>query len=190
LKTVIPLGYETGALALVKTAHIPIIELNLSKHFWATRSSVLSRSAEFEKRMNNRMTMRTPSKPNPRAEFRRLQIERANNSVSLGEKFPKLKSLTVELAYFDSDGLTRTGELRYKVNVNHARSVFSFTCPCGECMGGDFDLSDAVAEAVNARRKVAEGEIRCQGWRTRPKQEKVPCRNLMRYKLTLQLGRG
>jgi len=129
--------------------------------------------------------MRPPAKVNPRAEFRRHQIERANNSVSLGEKFPRLKSLTVELAYFDGDGLTRTGELRYKVNVNHARSMFSFVCPNGECMGGDFDLSAAVADAVKARRKVAEGEIRCEGWRTRPKQEKVPCRNVMRYKLNL-----
>jgi len=129
--------------------------------------------------------MRPPTKTNPRAEFRRHQIERANNSVSLSEKFPRLKSLTVELAYFDVDGLTRTGELRYKVNVNHARSVFSFVCPNGECLGGDFDLSDAVANAVKSGRKLVEGELRCEGWRTKPKQEKVPCQNMMHYKLKL-----
>ena len=122
---------------------------------------------------------------NPRAEYRRHQIQRANDSVSLGEKFPRLKTLTVDLAYFDIDGFTKTGELRYKVNVNHARSVFSFVCPCSECIGGDFDLSAAVAEAVSERKKSAEGEIKCQGWRTKPKQEKVPCQNLMRYKLSL-----
>jgi hypothetical protein len=129
--------------------------------------------------------MRPPAKTNPRAEFRRLQTERANNSVSLNEKFPRLKSLTVELAYFDVDGLTRTGELRYKVNVNHARSVFSFGCPNGECVGGDFDLSKVVADAVKARRKVLEGKLRCEGWRTKPKQEKIPCHNMMHYKLKL-----
>ena len=129
--------------------------------------------------------MRSPTKTNPRAEFRRHQIQRANDSVSLAEKFPVLKSLRVDLTYFDSDGFTRTGELRYKVNVSFAKSVFSFVCPCGECIGGDFDLSSAVAEAVGKRRRTVEGELRCHGWRTKPKQEKTPCQNLMRYKLSL-----
>ena len=129
--------------------------------------------------------MHTPTKTNPRAEFRRHQIQRANDSVSLAEKFPELKSLRVDLIYFHSDGLTRTGELRYKVNVRFAKSVFSFVCPCNECVGGDFDLSSAVAEAVGKRRTTGEGEIRCEGWRTKPKHEKTPCRNLIHYKLIL-----
>ena len=126
-----------------------------------------------------------PRKANPRAEYRLREIQRVNSSVSLAEKFPKLKTLRVDLLYFDPDGLTRTGELRYKVNVAHAKSVFSFVCQSGECLAGDFDLSDAVTDAVARRRKVVEGEIRCQGSRTRPKEEKRPCHNLLRYKLTL-----
>jgi hypothetical protein len=129
--------------------------------------------------------MRPPTKTNPREEFRRHQIQRANDSVSLASKFPELKSLMVDLMYFDSDGLTRTGELRYRVNVSFAKSMFAFACPCGECVSGDFDLSEAVAGAVGKRRKIAEGEIRCAGWRLQPKQEKTPCQNLMRYKLSL-----
>ena len=129
--------------------------------------------------------MMHPRKANPRAEYRLSETLRVNNSVSLAEKFPKLKTLTVNLAYFDTDGQTKTGEMRYKVNVNHAKSVFSFVCPSGECVGGDFDLSGAVANAVTARRKLVEGEIRCQGFRTRPKEDKVLCRNLLRYKFTL-----
>ena len=129
--------------------------------------------------------MMPPRKANPRAEYRLREIQRVNNSVSLAEKFPKLESLTVDLVYFDTDGLTKTGEVRYKVNVHCAKSVFSFVCPSAECMGGDFDLSGAVAHAVTGRRKIVEGEIRCQGFRTRPKEDKTPCRNLLRYKLTL-----
>jgi hypothetical protein len=129
--------------------------------------------------------MRPPTKTNPRAEFRRQQVQRANDSVSLAEKFPELKSLTVDLTYFDSDGLSRTGELRYKVNVSFAKSMFTFVCPCSECIGGDFDLSIAVAGAVSQRKKIVEGEIRCEGWRTKPKEERAPCQNLMRYKLAL-----
>jgi hypothetical protein len=129
--------------------------------------------------------MMPPRKANPRAEYRLRETQRINSSASLAEKFPKLESLTVNLTYFDTDGLTKTGEVRYTVNVQHAKSVFSFVCPSAECMGGDFDLSGAVALAVTGRRKSAEGEIRCEGWRTRPKVDKLPCHNVLRYKLTL-----
>ncbi len=129
--------------------------------------------------------MMPPRKSNPRAEYRLRETQRVNSSASLAEKFPKLKSLQVDLVYFDPDGLTKTGELRYKVNVSAAKSVFSFTCQNGECLGGDFDLSDAVSEAVAGRCKNAEGEVRCQGHRARPKEVKKPCQNLLRYKLTL-----
>lgn len=129
--------------------------------------------------------MMPPRKTNPRAEYRLREIQRVNDSASLAATFPNLKTLTVNLAYFDTDGLTKNGEMRYKVNVLHAKSVFSFVCPSGECMGGDFDLSGAVAQAVAGRRKIAEGEIRCHGWHARAKEDKVPCRKLLRYKLTL-----
>jgi hypothetical protein len=130
-------------------------------------------------------TMMTPKKSNPRAEYRQSETERVNNSASLAEKFPVLKSLRADLAYFGPDGLTRTGQLRYKVNVARAKSVFSFACQNGECLAGDFDLSDAVAEAVARRRKSVEGEIRCQGSREKQKEGKRPCQNLLRYKLIL-----
>ena len=132
--------------------------------------------------------MITPRKSNPRAEYRLRETQRVNESLSLAHKFPKLKSLKVDLSYFEPDGLTRTGEMRYKVNVEHAKSVFSFVCQNSECLEGDFDLSDAVTQAVAKRRKAVEGEIRCPGTRVRPKEGKTPCHNLLRYKLTLGYG--
>src|SRR5436853_432447 len=86
-------------------------------------------------------------KSNPRVEYRLRQNQRVKDSISLGEKFPKLKALTVDLAYFDSEGLTKSSEMKYKVNVQHAKSVFCFVCQSGECIGGDFDLSEALAKA-------------------------------------------
>lgn len=126
-----------------------------------------------------------PRRTNPRAEYRLRETQRINESASLAEKFPKLKSLKVDLSYFEPDGLTRTGELRYKVNIEHAKSVFSFVCQSGECVEGDFDLSGAVSEAVAKCSKIVEGEICCHGTRIRPKEDKRPCHNLLRYKLTL-----
>jgi len=126
-----------------------------------------------------------PRKSNPRAEYRLRQSQRIKDSVSLGEKFPKLKGLTVNLAYFDSEGVTKNSQMKYKVNVHHAKSVFCFVCQSGECIGGDFDLSEALARAVGSRRKLATGEMRCQGWRKKANRDVVPCQILLRYKLSL-----
>jgi hypothetical protein len=124
-------------------------------------------------------------KNNPRVEYRLRQNQRIKDSVSLGEKFPKLKGLTVDLAYFDSEGITKSGEMKYKVNVQHAKSMFCFVCQNAECIGGDFDLSEALAKAVAGRQKLATGEMRCQGSRRKANQNVVPCQTLLRYKLTL-----
>jgi hypothetical protein len=131
-----------------------------------------------------------PRKSNPRAEYRLLQSQRANGSVSLAEKFPRLESLTVNLAYFDAEGLTKHSEMKYKVNVQHAKSVFWFVCPNAECVEGDFDFSAVVAHAVAERSNVAVGEMRCRGWHRKAKLERAPCHILVRYKLTLNYDRS
>ena len=113
-------------------------------------------------------------------------MQRANDSACLSDKFPKLRSLTVELTYFEADGLAKKGGLKYKVNVQHARSLFLIVCPNCDCVGGGFDLSTAVSDAVGARRKVAGGEIQCLGSARISKQgDTVPCRYLLRFKLSL-----
>ena len=137
-------------------------------------------------RLNSENLMVIPRRMNPKVEYRLQQIQRVNDSPSLAATFPRLKSLTVDLAYFEGDRLMKSGDLRYKVNVQHAKSLFSFVCPSGECIGGGFDLSMSVADAVAGRRKNVEGQIQCPGTRTKPKQQgTVPCQNLLHYKLSL-----
>jgi hypothetical protein len=103
----------------------------------------------------------------------------------MAEKFPRLKGLKVVLEYFDPAGTTKNGELKCKLNVEHARSVLWFACPGVECSEGDFDLSEALAKAVAGRRKAATGELRCQGTRKRGDREVVACQTLLRYRLNL-----
>jgi hypothetical protein len=129
--------------------------------------------------------MMHPRRSNPRAEYRLLQSQRAKDSVSLAQKFPVLDGLTVNLAYFDAEGLSKHSELKYKVNVEHAKSVFCFVCPSGECVGGDFDLSEELSKAVAGKRKLLAGEMRCAGWHKTPKIDRAPCQILLRYKLSL-----
>ena len=99
-------------------------------------------------------------------------------------------STLVTLEYYEATGDTKNGEMKCKVNVEHAKTVLVFACPGVECAGGDFDLSDALAGAVADRRKTLTGELRCQGTRKRTTKEGVPCQTLLRYKLNLDYDRG
>lgn len=122
---------------------------------------------------------------NPRQEYRLKQREQIDGSLSMAKKFPLLKALKVTLEYYDASGITKNGEMKCKMNVEHAKSVLWFACPGVECTGGDFDLSKVLAKAVAERSKQVTGEVRCQGTRKRGDREKVACQTLLRYKLNL-----
>ncbi len=121
----------------------------------------------------------------PREEYRQQESQRINSSVSLSEKFQKLTSLVVELAYYDARSTTRKSEIKYTFNLQTAKSVFYFNCPNDECVGGDFDLSADLAKAVAERRTFITGQACCQGWLSKTTIDKIHCHNVLRYKLTL-----
>src|SRR2546423_13069837 len=102
-----------------------------------------------------------------RAEHRQLEGLRIRESASLADTFRELKSLTVDLAYYDPEGMTRTSEIKYTVNLANAKSVFCFNCTNSECVRGDFDLSQDLARAVGSRQTSVTGEMSCQGWRSK-----------------------
>ena len=125
-------------------------------------------------------------KTSPRALYRQQETLRVQESASLATKFRKLKSLTVDLAFYDPEGEAKSSEIKYTVNLDHAKSVFCFACHNHECVAGDFDLSHILAEAVSNRKGSIQGEIRCAGWRNKHTIETENCGNLLRYKLTLR----
>ena len=123
---------------------------------------------------------------NPRVEFRLRRNAQVDNSPTLAEKFPKLKSLQITVDYFDSTGATRSGGMKHKVNVTHGKSLLCFNCANHDCSGGDYDLSDQLAEAIARKQKLVDGELRCQGIRhNRERKTDIPCQAIMRYRLTL-----
>ena len=125
-------------------------------------------------------------KISPRVEYLQTEKVRVLESPSLAEKYRKLKSLTVELSHYDPTGVTRNSQIKYSVNLEHEKSVFRFGCHNHECVRGDYDLSDVLAEAVAAHRKTVSSEMRCQGWRSRAAIDTERCNNILRYKLTLE----
>ena len=120
-----------------------------------------------------------------RAEYRQQEEQKIKDSASLAEKFRELKFLTVEFGYFNAQGVSQNRQIKYTVNLAHAKSVFRFPCHNHECVRGDFDLSEVLAEAVAAHRTSVSSEMVCQGWHNRATIDTVPCHNILRYKLTL-----
>lgn len=129
--------------------------------------------------------MHHQQKVDVRAEYRHQEARRAEESSTLLDKFPQLKSLTADLAHFHPGGFSRISEFKYTANLQHARSVLRFDCANHECVGGDFDLSAELAKAVAAGRTIVTGEVSCQGWRNRSTIDTVRCQNILRYKLSL-----
>ena len=120
-----------------------------------------------------------------RSEYREQEGQRVRESASLADRFPQLKTLTVALDYKCPDDALKARRLNYVVNLNHAKSVFRFNCPNDECVRGDFDLTEQLANAVARRRTTLTGEIHCPGWRSKTTIGTVPCPNSLRYKLSL-----
>jgi hypothetical protein len=131
------------------------------------------------------MTNTHVKKLTPGQEYLKRQAEQMEKSPALLKKFPKLKSLKVNLVYFDPAKSTQIGEVKYSVNVANAKCMFVFACRNTECACGDFDLTAALASALRSRTKKVEGEVRCAGTRTRAKGDVMPCGNLLRYTLTM-----
>jgi hypothetical protein len=124
-------------------------------------------------------------KTGARAIYRQQEGQRIQESITLADKFQKLKSLKVTLAFFGPEGVSKSSEIKYTVNLTNAKSVFRFNCQNNECIRGDFDLSEELAKAVAARRKLITGELCCQGWRDKTTINTLACRNILRYKLNL-----
>jgi hypothetical protein len=126
-----------------------------------------------------------PQKVNPRVEYRQQENQRINDSRSLAEEFRELKSLTAHVTHFAPEGLRQMSEMKCTFNLAHAKSMFRVDCPNPECVGGDFDLSAALANAVAARSTTASGEACCPGWRSRTTIGQVRCNNILRYTLSV-----
>jgi len=121
----------------------------------------------------------------PREKYRAEEAQRVNESPTLAKKYPRLKSLAAELHFSDSEKATVNNRIKYKMNPEGARSVFRFSCPNSECVRGDFDLSDELADAIAKHRTEVTGEIPCPGWLSKTTIDTVHCHTILRYRLSL-----
>jgi len=136
---------------------------------------------------NNPISIMTTNSPriSPRNEYLVQENLRVRASPTLANEFPNLKSMTVDLGFYDLDGRFCRSQIKYTVNLERARSVFRFECENPECVRGGHDLSDVVAEAVSNGSASVSGEHSCGGWRSRTTINLTPCGKLLRYGITL-----
>jgi len=127
------------------------------------------------------MTINSP-RISPRNEYLLEVSSRVEASATLANEFPDLKSMTVDLGFYDLEGRACRSQIKYKVNLERARSVFRFECENPECVRGGYDLSDVVAAAVTNQ---MSGELSCRGWRSRTTIDHIPCGKVLRYSITI-----
>jgi hypothetical protein len=97
-----------------------------------------------------------------------------------------LKSLTVNVRYFDSNAPEDAHPLKFAVNIQRAKAVLRFRCPNSDCIRGDFDLTGELAKAVKGHCTTVSGEMPCPGWFNKDTIRTLRCRNVLNY--TLRLG--
>ncbi len=130
-----------------------------------------------------------PGRRVPKSEFRkairREAFERAEKSVSLAKMYPQLKALTVDLLYFDREIVSFGHGLRYRANLETAKSMLQFMCPSTFCQCGGFDLSNELSCAIAERRKARDGELHCRGSRDHESGKTIPCESILHFKMIL-----
>lgn len=133
--------------------------------------------------------MMSQKKIHPRAAHRQREGQRVQDSPTLAAKYPPLKSLAAEMAYCDHEKIARFNTIKYRFNLASAKSVIRFECPNFACVGGDYELSQELADAVAERRALVSGELSCQGWRSAATIATERCLNILRYQLSLSFAR-
>lgn len=129
--------------------------------------------------------IRRRRKPELRKDSRRRAFELAEKSPSLAMTYPRLKNLTMDLLYFDREMVSRGHALRYRANLETAKSMLQFICPSSLCKGGGFDLSKELRSAVAGHRKTGDGDVHCQGSRDQASGKTAACESILRFKMTL-----
>ena len=121
-----------------------------------------------------------------RAEYRAQQTERASAAPNLADKYRQLKALTLELSQYEPGGERRASQMKQSVNLEHASSVVRVHCGNMDCVRGDFDLSEQIAEGVAGHQVTVTGELVCQGWLSKVAIGRVRCDRMLRFKIHLQ----
>jgi hypothetical protein len=120
-----------------------------------------------------------------RKEARQRVFERGEKSASVAVTYPQLKTLTVNLVYFAREIVSWGRGVRYRANLEKAKSMLLFECSNSLCSGGGFDLSKDLSTAVAGRRKSIMRAVQCPGLCDLEKGKTAPCESKLHFKMIL-----
>lgn len=100
----------------------------------------------------------------------------------LRDRYPQFEALRFEFDFSGAGQFTPVPQ----VAVLHppARTYFFFPCPCADC-DGEFDLTEPVARLARDGDARADGQLVCNGLRTRERDRQSPCGLQLEYLITV-----
>jgi hypothetical protein len=120
-----------------------------------------------------------------RKEARQIAFEQGEKSPSIAVAYPRLKALTVNLVYFSREIVSWGHGVRYRLNLEMAKSTLHFHCPSSLCSGGGFDLSKDLGTAAAGRRNSLVRAVPCAGFCDLENGKTVPCQSKLHFKMIL-----
>jgi hypothetical protein len=102
---------------------------------------------------------------------------------ALGEKFPSIEEVVVELRFTDPEGKVHPSPHK-RIFVSDMQAFFEFPCPLRDCTGGGYSLSETLIDSLSRRRLEASGKLSCDGKRAREKGANPCCGLELHYHAT------
>lgn len=121
-----------------------------------------------------------PSGATRQGRMDQLRRDRAAAQV-LSTVFPRLQHLRIELSFRKPSSGAPTPQSH--VLYPPARAFFEYRCPYADC-DGQFDLGDAVKEALKDATHHAQGVLECRGSRGHDPASRRPCMLQVIYEVT------
>ena len=118
-----------------------------------------------------------------RGQMRERQRRDRASTQALRQRYPQLASLRLEFDFSDDTKFTPAPQ----VTVLHppAAAYFIFPCPYSDC-DGEFNLAPVIDEIAASGELHDEGQMRCCGQRTGPKEERVTCGLILEFSVYVQ----
>ena len=112
-----------------------------------------------------------------------------SSSPIIAEKYPNVKSLTIKMVFsYEEWGQTKISQKSrtWNVPITQTRAYIYENCPMWECVNGGFDLTHAVALAIENGEHHAHSTLECQGWEDKERIGQYRCLTELHYDIYIE----
>ncbi len=102
----------------------------------------------------------------------------------LGEKYPGIQEVGVEMRFTDPEGRLTPSPQR-RTYLGDMRAYFDFLCPLKDCEDGGFALNTAIQHSLSKQGHGRTGKLSCQGLRARGSEKRRSCELELEYKVVI-----